>query len=199
VKVLLFSGGIDSTALAWAYRPDRLLFIDYGQIPAAGEERACRAVADTLKLPLDVHRLDLMKFGHGIMAGSTAPPDVPPEFWPYRNQILITLAAMLYAHDGLSEIWVGTVASDKAHPDGRASFLRGIDKVVSVQSGVRVIAPALKLSTLKLVRNTKAPLSLLGWTFSCHTGEWACGTCRGCLKHDNVMRRILKSSQISSR
>jgi 7-cyano-7-deazaguanine synthase len=58
---LLFSGGIDSTCLAWMERPDRLTFIDYGQIPAAGEQRACEAIAADLGFRLDVLRADLCR------------------------------------------------------------------------------------------------------------------------------------------
>ena len=96
MRVLLFSGGIDSTCIAWLERPDRLAFVDYGQIPAKGELRACRSIADALDLPLDVHTADLRSFGGGLMAGGAAE-GAAPEFWPFRNQMLITLAAMYYA------------------------------------------------------------------------------------------------------
>lgn len=190
MRVLLLTGGLDSTALAMMLEVDRALFIDYGQRPAKGEERAARAVAEALQIPLDVRRVDLAAFGHGTMsAAGTALPSAhaSPEFWPYRNQMLITLAAMTYAADPLKEIIIGTVVGDDAHPDGRPEFLEAMDQVVSQQSRVRVVAPALGLTTLDLVRKAGVPPSLLGWTFSCHTGEWACGSCRGCNKHRNVI------------
>lgn len=190
MKVLLFSGGMDSTALAWSLRPERLTFINYGQIPAAGEERACRAISNELGLPLDVHNVDLLAFGSGAMAGRKQQDGAQPEFWPYRNQMLITLAAMAYETQGLSALIIGTVRSDRAHPDGRAAFVRTIDRLLLIQSNVRVLAPAAKLSSQELVRQSEVPLSLLGWTFSCHTGEWACGQCRGCNKHGEVMAAI---------
>jgi 7-cyano-7-deazaguanine synthase len=109
--------------------------------------------------------------------------------------MLVTLAAMAYAEDGLTEIGLGTVITDKAHPDGRPRFLQAIDRVISVQSGVRVLAPGAKLTTLQLVETTQVPLSILGWTFSCHTGVWACGTCRGCIKHDEVMTQVARAIQ----
>jgi len=190
MKVLLFSGGIDSTCLAWMERPDRLAFIDYGQIPAKGELRACRAVAEELGLRLDVHSADLRAFGGGTMAGLAGQPDAPPEFWPFRNQMLITLAAMVYASQGVTEILVGTVRSDRQHPDGRARFVRAMNKVLQSQSAIEVLAPAAKEQTLAVARRSGAPASLLGWTFSCHTGEWACGQCRGCQKHAEVKRKL---------
>lgn len=189
MKILLFSGGIDSTCLAWMERPDRLTFIDYGQIPAAGEQRACEAIAADLGVRLDVLRADLRQFGAGTMVGLASSSDAP-EFWPFRNQMLITLAAMAYMQDGLEEILIGTVRSDRQHPDGRAPFIRAIDRVLQSQSNIRVRAPAAKEHTHALAARSGVPARLLGWTFSCHTGEWACGRCRGCHKHAQVRRRI---------
>jgi 7-cyano-7-deazaguanine synthase len=197
MRALLFTGGLDSTALAWMLRPERLIFFDYGQRPARGEERAARAVAAAVNLAFDVLRVDMSAFGHGTMSASGTPvasASRAPEFWPYRNQMLITLAAMTYAANPLSEILVGTVVGDDAHPDGRREFVSIIDNLVRQQSGVRVVAPAMDMTTLQLVRKATVPKSVLGWTFSCHTGEWACGSCRGCNKHNQVLECLEKGT-----
>lgn len=190
MRALLFTGGLDSTALAWMLRPEKLVFVDYGQRPAKGEERAARAVAAAIGLVLDVRRVDMSAFGHGTMSTSGTPlasATKAPEFWPYRNQMLITLAAMASAADPLKEILVGTVVGDDAHPDGRKEFVSAVDCLVRQQSEVRVVAPAIDMTTLQLVKKAAVPKSVLGWTFSCHTGEWACGSCRGCNKHRQVI------------
>jgi 7-cyano-7-deazaguanine synthase len=190
MRALLFTGGLDSTALAWMLRPERLVFFDYGQRPARGEERASRAVGAAIGIALDVRRVDMSAFGHGTMSASGAPlasASKAPEFWPYRNQMLITLAAMTYAAEPLTEILVGTVVGDDVHPDGRREFVSAIDGLVRQQSGIRVSTPAIDMSTLQLVRKAAVPESVLGWTFSCHTSEWACGSCRGCNKHRQVI------------
>lgn len=189
MKILLFSGGIDSTSLAWMERPDRLAFVDYGQIPAAGEQRASEAIAAELGIRLDVLRADLRHFGAGTMAGIANGGSSAPEFWPFRNQMLITLAAMAYSQVA-EEIIIGTVRSDRQHPDGRAPFIRAIGSALKSQSSIRVRAPAAKDQTYTLVARSGVPAHLLAWTFSCHTGEWACGQCRGCHKHAQVRQRI---------
>jgi 7-cyano-7-deazaguanine synthase len=171
-------------------KPEKLVFFDYGQRPAKGEERASRAVAAALGIELDVRRVDMSAFGYGIMSISgeaLASASKAPEFWPYRNQMLITLAAMAYAAGPLKKILVGTVVGDDAHPDGSREFVLAIDELVRLQSGVRLSAPAIDMTTLQLVRKAAVPKSVLGWTFSCHTGEWACGYCRGCNKHRQVI------------
>lgn len=190
MRVLLFTGGLDSTALAWMLKPDKLVFFDYGQRPAKGEERASRAIAAALGIDLDIRGVNLSAFGHGTMSVSGTPlasASKAPEFWPYRNQMLITLAAMAYAAEPLTEISVGTVVGDDAHPDGSREFVSAMDGLVKLQSGVRVLAPAIDMTTGQLVSKAAVPKSILGWTFSCHTGEWACGYCRGCNKHRQVI------------
>lgn len=185
MKVLLFSGGIESTCLAWQERPDQLLFVNYGQVSAKGEERASRAIAGELNLPLDVMRCDLRDVGSGALAGKEVAGDGPAEFWPLRNQALITLAAMTY-FGKVSEIILGTVRNDAQHADGRAPFRRAMQRLLQTQLDCHLRAPAANISSRTLIQRSKVSYDLLAWTFSCHTGEWACGSCNGCRKHDDI-------------
>lgn len=183
MRILLFSGGLDSSALAADLRPDLCLTVDYGQRPAPGEIRASAAIADALGLRPEILRVDLSALGSGEMVGRGASELASgPEWWPYRNQMLITLAAMRYVADGLSEIVIGAVGTD-THADGKAPFLDAIDRTLSVQEGgVRVRAPARDMDPVDLLRRSSLPRELLGLTFSCHSGPYSCGQCRGCTK-----------------
>lgn len=187
MNVLLFSGGIDSTVLAWWQKPDRLLFVDYGQVSAPGEERAATPIARDLALPLDIRRVDLRAFGHGVMVGGAALNPDAPEFWPYRNQMLVTMAAMAYADQARLTIAIGTVLGDDVHPDGSPGFRAAMNAVLASQGIATLEAPGAEASTEDLILRSGTPMSVLGWTFSCHTGAWACGQCRGCAKHEQVM------------
>ena len=186
MRVLLFSGGIDSAAIAWIEKPDALLFVDYGQLPAVGECRAARSLAAAMGLPLEERVAPLTAFGVGSLVGGPQRPGVPPEFWPFRNQMLITLAAMAFTHCDHLEILIGTVASGAVHPDGTVSFIEAMSAVLGTQSRASVRAPAIDMTGDELLARAELPDELLGWTFSCHTGEWACGRCRGCNKHNAV-------------
>lgn len=167
-----------------------LLFVDYGQLPAAGERRAARALAHAMHLPLEERTAPLAAFGAGTLMGGATQLGAPPEFWPFRNQMLITLAAMAFSHCDPLEILIGTVASDAVHPDGTAEFIEAMSAVLSAQGEVCVRAPAIQMSGNELVARAALPDELLCWTFSCHTGEWACGQCRGCNKHDSIRGAI---------
>lgn len=190
MKALLFSGGIDSTALAWGLRPSRLLFIDYGQRPVAGERRAARAVSAEIGLILDEVYVDLSLLGSGSMVGGPALPGAPPEHWPYRNQVLLTIAAMRYAQLPLEALIIGSVLGDEQHSDGTSDFRTAFGRLLEVQAGPRLEAPAAHYATEDLIAFYGLPERVLRWTFSCHTGEWACGACRGCHKHHRVIAQL---------
>jgi 7-cyano-7-deazaguanine synthase len=68
---------------AWR-RPERCLFVDYGQAPASSARSASLAIASCLGLRWAELAFDATGLERG--GGSV-------ERWPYRNQILITLAA----------------------------------------------------------------------------------------------------------
>jgi 7-cyano-7-deazaguanine synthase len=190
MKVLLFSGGLDSTALAYSLRPDISVTVDYGQKPARGEIAAAEALCRELGLRHEVITVDLRSLGVGSLAGRP-PSDLgrAEEWWPYRNQMLVTLAGMRFLPEGANEIVIGAVRTD-VHADGKAPFLRAIDRVMALQEGaVRVKAPARLLDPDKLLESSGLPVDLLGLTFSCHVMEYACGQCRGCLKHLNTIAR----------
>lgn len=192
MKVLLLSGGVDSTALAHWLRPTIAVTVDYGQAAAQAEIRAAAAVASVLRLDHRVLNVDCGSFGAGCMVGKPAlPMAATPEWWPYRNQMLVTVAAMALISQGLREIVLGTVAGDDLHADGKKQFVETLDALMRLQEGgVRVLAPALDMTSEKLLKVSGTPRSLLGWTFSCHVGEHACGQCRGCLKHRQVLGSV---------
>jgi 7-cyano-7-deazaguanine synthase len=191
--VLLLSGGLDSTALLGLARPALALFVDYGQRPAAAEGRAAAAVASALSAELETVRVDLREIGAGLLRDDAPAPGSPsPEWWPYRNQLLVTAAAAVAVRRGLGEVLTATVASDgQRHADGTAEFYDALDAVLRIQEGaVRVRAPAIAMTSAELVTSSGVGDEVLGWTVSCHRGDLPCGSCPGCWKRDKVLLEL---------
>ena len=189
---ILLSGGMDSIAVAYLCRPSIAITVDYGQLPAAGEKRAASAVADELGLRHETITVDLLALGSGHMA-ERPPIDVAPipEWWPFRNQMLVTLAAMQGIGLGMTHLLLGTVKSDQSHADGRRDFVGAMDAVLKLQEGsIALEAPAIRLTTPELIRVAGVPWELLAWAHSCHVSEYACGICRGCHKHYRTCEAI---------
>ncbi|OPX13520.1 7-cyano-7-deazaguanine synthase [Gordonia sp. i37] len=189
--VLLLSGGLDSTALAAILRPTLCLAIAYGQRPAAAETRAAAAVCRELDLDCATITLDLAAIGSGLLLDDgPAPPDAAsPEWWPFRNQLLVTAAAAVALNHGLHDVYIGTVAGDgERHADGTQAFYDALNTVMAVQEGaVKVHTPAIGCSTTDLLRRSGLGPSQLGWTTSCHRSDTPCGACPGCWKRHRVL------------
>lgn len=191
---LLLSGGLDSAALAVMIHPALAVFVDYGQKPREAESRAARAVAEHLSLPFLEIRLPLGDLGGGLMHDDIPMPNSPsPEWWPFRNQFLATAAASVAVRHGLSEVALASVRGDgERHVDGSLPFYTQLNAVMQMQEGgVRVVAPAIHLSTAELLREVNAERSLIGWTVSCHRANEPCGDCPGCWKRELVLAEYL--------
>ena len=191
-KVLLLSGGIDSICLAAWQRPSCCLTIDYGQRAARAEFTASTQVCKALGLKHVMLPVPVGCLGGGVMAGTEPiPASSHSEFWPFRNQFLITLGAMFALRFGYAKVVIGTVSTDRRHADGHPAFVRGIAEVVRAQEGaIEVEAPALEYNTVDLIKLSGVTPDVLGWAHSCHTGVVACGHCPGCRKHSEVMTAI---------
>ncbi len=189
---LLLSGGMDSIAIAHWRRPEIAITVDYGQLPAAGEIRAAQAVADVLSIEHHIVRADLSALGSGDMAGSAALGVAPvSEWWPFRNQMLITLAAMKGVVLGVERLLIGTLKTDANHADGRPGFVEGLNTILRLQEGELTLeAPAIEMTAVELVRMSGVPMEVLAWAHSCHVSEFACGLCRGCRKHYETLRDL---------
>jgi len=191
---VLLSGGIDSVALAYWHRPAVAITVDYGQVAAPAEVRAAAAVAEALAIRHEVIRADCSAVGCGDMdparrAASDAAPS--PEWWPFRNQLVVTLAAARAVSLGVRSLLLGTVCSDSRFADGRPEFVETLNRLLAAQEGeLGLLAPAIALSSADLVRASGIPLDLLAWSHSCHVSENACGRCRGCHKRGEVWHEL---------
>ena len=89
-------------------------------------------------LGIDHHtiRADCSSLGSGDLCGTNSLPGAPTsDWWPFRNQLLITLAAMHAVRLGVKRLLLGTVRSDSFHVDGTERFMEAVDRVLRMQEG----------------------------------------------------------------
>ncbi|NDK57367.1 7-cyano-7-deazaguanine synthase [Pontibacter fetidus] len=191
-KAILLSGGLDSIALAYWKKPDIAFTINYGQKPALAEIKASAAVCTSLRIEHNVITVDCSALGSGDLVGENAISLAPAsEWWPYRNQLLVTLACMRGVGLGVTELMVGTVKTDAFHADGTEGFYERMNQLVSYQEGgVRISSPGICYSTTELIQMSQVPASILLWGHSCHTSNIPCGNCRGCHKYLYVKQQL---------
>jgi 7-cyano-7-deazaguanine synthase len=187
-SALLLSGGMDSIALLWLERPELAITINYGQRAAPTEIQASAAACSASGTKHVCVHADCSSIGSGDMAGGEPLPHAPArDWWPYRNQLLATLAGPSALAYGCAELLFGTVVGDASHADGTPEFYTRLSALMQLQEGgIRVRAPAAELSTAELIRKSGVPREVLSWAHSCHVSSLACGHCRGCIKHYEV-------------
>ncbi|MGV8131395.1 MAG: 7-cyano-7-deazaguanine synthase [Candidatus Pacearchaeota archaeon] len=193
-SAILLSGGLDSTALAYWKKPKHAFTINYGQASAKTEIRVSKKICELLFIKHHIIEIDCSSLGSGDLL-LTSPIDTAPssEWWPYRNQLLVTLSAMKAITMGINELMIGSVISDKFHKDGTSLFYNKLNDLINFQEGeLKISAPAINMSSAELIKISGIPSSILFYGHSCHKGNSPCGNCRGCFKYIEVIK-ILKN------
>lgn len=189
---ILLSGGIDSMALAYWKQPQLAFTIDYGQVCADAEIRAATKVALDLGMEHHVIKVDCSELGSGLLNGAK-PIDGAPveEWWPYRNQLLVTLACMKGISLGLRKLYVGSIMTDGLHKDGTPEFYRLMNELMEYQEGgVKIEMPAAEMNAYQLVEVSRMPKESILWSHSCHTSNMPCMKCSGCMKNYAVRHKF---------
>jgi 7-cyano-7-deazaguanine synthase len=191
-KAILLSGGIDSIALTYWQRPQHAFTINYGQKPALAEIKASKAICEHLQIAHSIISVDCSQLGSGDLSQRDAIAIAPSsEWWPFRNQMLITLACMKGISLGIEELMAGSILSDGFHKDGTKDFYHRVNDLICYQEGnISVTAPAIDLTSVELILKSKVPRDLLYYAHSCHKSNMPCGNCRGCNKYIQVIETM---------
>jgi 7-cyano-7-deazaguanine synthase len=200
---VLFSGGLDSTtALAWALgRYDRTtaLTFDYGQRHRV-EVAMARRAARRLGVPHVVLRVDLRAVGGSALTDPSRPlprsaragrpgAGPPATYVPFRNGVLLALAAAWAEARGVRDLVCGVHAADSPdYPDTRPEFVRAMERAINAGTRaayggprMRVLAPFAGMDKAAIIRRGLALGVDFAYTVSCYAGrEVPCRTCPSC-------------------
>lgn len=191
-RALLISGGIEFTCLAWLLKPELAFTVDYGQVPAPTEISSSRDICTFLNIEHVVLGAPTNFVSVGLMSLRRSTQDSQhPEFWPYRNQFILTCAMMAGYSRGVTEIVIGSVAGDFKFADGTEDFIALMNGLSAQQGEMpKISAPAIKMTTEQLLSAANPPVQILGLTFSCHRATVPCGDCPGCNKNREVLASL---------
>lgn len=171
---LLLSGGIESTILAYEYKPNIAITINYGQASANSEIKASKYICTQLNIKHIILDVNIMQYFNKEFE----------EWIPYRNQYLLTLAAMILAEHKVSELLIGTISTDKIHPDGTMEFIESINRLLMIDKPkIKVNAPFIMLTSDELLEKTTIPIDLLSIVHSCTVSSFPCNECNSCKKY----------------
>lgn len=200
--ILIYSGGLDSTTLLYEYREDIALAVsfDYGSKHNEREIECARKNClklgiEHLVIPLEFmqkyFRSSLLKGGEDIPEGSYDDSNMQSTVVPFRNGIMLAIAAGLAESRGLDAIMMANHGGDHAiYPDCRPEFVDAFGKAVETgtYNGVKLLSPYCDITKRDIALRGKALGIDYSLTYSCYKGgEKHCGKCGTCTERKEAL------------
>lgn len=195
-SLLILSGGMDSVTMLYDYR-DRIglaISFDYGSNHNQQELTFAGLHCQRLGIEHKVIALDFFKqnFRSSLLEGGDAIPEgnydeenMKSTVVPFRNGIMLSIAAGIANSHGLAVVMMANHGGDHVvYPDCRPEFVAAMGGAISAGTGgeVRLVAPYTEFTKSQIAARG-AELGIdYAETWSCykggkiHCGE--CGTCR---------------------
>ena len=201
--VIIISGGMDSTTMLYEYKDEIAMAItfDYGSTQN-GRERVC-AVTHCQRLGIK-HIVIPFEFMHRYFKSALLgnPEDIPEGDYndesmkstvvPFRNGIMLAVAAGVAESNGLKQGMIANHAGDHAiYPDCRPGFVNAMSEAISsgTYENITVFAPYTHLSKVEIAQHGKALGLDYSETYSCYKGgEKHCGKCGTCRERIEALR-----------
>ena len=200
--ILILSGGVDSTTLLYDYR-ERIalaLSFDYGSKHNARELPFASWHCNQLGIPHRVVCLDfmpqllkssLLQGGEDIPEGHYAEENMRSTVVPFRNGIMLSVAAGVAESEGLSYVMMANHAGDHTiYPDCRPEFVSAMSNAIEAgtYNGVQLLAPYTHLTKADIARRGKALGIDYSQTWSCYKGlHHHCGRCGTCVERREAL------------
>jgi 7-cyano-7-deazaguanine synthase len=200
--ILIYSGGLDSTTLLYEYKDEIRLAVtfDYGskhnarEIACARENCALLGI-EHLVIPLEFigryFRSDLLIGGGDIPEGSYSDENMHSTVVPFRNGIMLAVAAGLAESRDLDTVLLANHSGDHAiYPDCRPEFIEAFDRAASAgtYNGVRIVSPYCNLTKRDIALRGRTLGIDYARTYSCYKGgEKHCGVCGTCTERKEAL------------
>jgi len=195
--LLVLSGGMDSTTLLYERKNEIALAVsfDYGsnhngrEIPFAKfhcEKLGIEHLTIPLKFMHDYFKSSLLSGADAIPEGNYADENMKSTVVPFRNGIMLSVAAGLAESRGLTKVMMANHFGDHdIYPDCRKEFVDAMSQAMSAgtYANITIDAPYTLISKADIARKGKALGLDYGQTWSCYKGGKAhCGKCATCLE-----------------
>lgn len=200
--LLVLSGGMDSVTMLWDYR-DRIALavtFQYGSNHNLREARCARInceMAGIEWLEIDLafmgkyFKSSLLEGADAIPEGDYADENIRSTVVPFRNGIMLSVAAGLAESRGLKGVMIANHAGDHAiYPDCRPGFIKAMDSAISEGTfeHLTLLAPYTNLSKTDIAKRGKLLGVDYSLTYSCYKGgPTHCGRCATCVERNQAL------------
>lgn len=202
-SILVLSGGMDSTTLLYD-RIDQIALavtFDYGSRHNAREiecaKKNCEILGvEHIVIPLEFmgkyFKSSLLIGGEEIPEGHYADDNMKSTVVPFRNGIMLSIAAGLAESRGLTKVMLANHGGDHAiYPDCRPSFIDAMSEAIKqgTYEGITIDAPYTNITKSDIARIGKRLGMDYSLTYSCYKGgEKHCGKCGTCVERMEALR-----------
>lgn len=194
--LLVYSGGLDSTTMLYEYADKIALAVsfDYGSNHNKREIDCAVYHCNLLNIKHTIINLGFVKslFKSSLLSGADSIPEgnydddnMRSTVVPFRNGIMLSVAAGMAENEGLKYVMIANHGGDHAiYPDCRPDFVSAMDNAIKAGTyeGVRLLAPYTNLTKAQIVEHGAALGVDYSHTWSCYKGGdvhcGKCGTCR---------------------
>ena len=202
-SLIIVSGGMDSITLLYQKKDEigMAITFDYGSNHNMREIEMAKLNCHHLGIKHIVISLDFIKqyFSSSLLAGADAIPEghytaenMKSTVVPFRNGIMLSIAAGIAQSNGLNHILIANHNGDHAiYPDCREGFISAINcAIINGTDGVIGIeAPYTSISKTDIAKIGKDIGIDYSKTYSCYKGsEKHCGKCGTCIERKEALR-----------
>lgn len=200
--LLILSGGMDSTTLLHEYKESIALAVhfNYG---AKQNMRESGCAAEQCRLAgVEFLELDLAFMGKyftsslfegddAVSEGSYESANMTSTVVPFRNGIMLSVAAGLAESRGLKKVMMANHGGDHAvYPDCCPGFVEAMNKAIQAgtYAGITLVAPYTGITKTDIaIRGKKLGVDY-SLTYSCYKGgETHCGRCATCIERRQAL------------
>ncbi len=201
-SVIVVSGGMDSITLLYDKKEEIALAVtfDYGSKHNAREIAWAKVHCGRLGIRHIVIKLDfmqkyftssLLEGGDEIPEGHYADENMKSTVVPFRNGIMLSVAAGIAESNGLKKILIANHGGDHTiYPDCRPEFIGAMDRAIAngTYEDVRIDAPYTNITKADIAKIGKRLGIDYSETWSCYKGgKRHCGKCGTCIERKEAM------------
>lgn len=207
-SVIIVSGGMDSVTLLYDRKDDIALGIsfDYGskhnakEIPFAALH--CKRLGiEHIVIPLGFmtkyFTSSLLQGGEDIPEGHYDDENMKSTVVPFRNGIMLSIAAGVAESHGLKNVLIANHGGDHSiYPDCRPEFIDAMNKatIAGTYLDINIVAPYTNISKADIARRGLQMGINYDETWSCYKGDdEPCGKCGTCYERMEALREAKKS------
>lgn len=200
--LLVLSGGMDSTTMLYDYAGQIAAAVTFNYGANHNRREAACARENCRRLGIEWIEIDLEFMGRYFKSSLLSGADAIPEgdyrdetmrstVVPFRNGVMLSIAAGLAESRGLKAVMIANHGGDHAiYPDCRQEFIDAMGAAISAGTyeHLELRAPYTNLTKSDIARRGKALGVDYSLTYSCYKGgERHCGKCGTCVERREAM------------